>query len=69
MRMPVFILFIPTMLVKKLEANFYRVNNTKCQYFDIRFVPLYKKPKSLKNIFFRAYADSKLAFNSQKLEF
>ena len=46
------ILFIPTMLVKKLEANFYRANNTKCQYFGISFVPWNKKQKSFKNNFF-----------------
>jgi hypothetical protein len=46
MRMPVFILFIPTMLVKQLEANFYRANNTKCQYFGISFIPWYKSQKA-----------------------
>jgi hypothetical protein len=63
------ILFIPTMLVKELEANFYRANNTKCQYFGrilvifwYTFCTMVQKAKKLKKYFFPSIRGFKISF-------
>jgi hypothetical protein len=41
----------------------YEISVFSLVFIGLSFVPWYKKPKSLKNNFFRAYANTKLASN------